>query len=606
MTILEQKTFIAAIPPFDKLQAHELDIVANAMDIAYFKSGDTVIHPHTVPAALYIIIKGIVQEICENEIISLYTSQDSFDAISLLDGESHNSFVVQEELICYVLPKSIFLNFIRSNLHFGGFYRQDVSKRLAELIHQRGSKELTPFMTAKVKEVCIHPPSFVDAETSVHAAVQLMVDTKADFVLVRRGQETGIVTDKDLRDHVVLNRYPLDDKVGQIATYNLINTQLEDFLLSALLAMVENSIKHLLVLDRDEIVGVLEQIDLLGYLSNNTCLIAVQIDRAQDKAHLKMASQNMLKMIQAFQSSGMKISHIMQWVRELNRQLFKKLFLLLAPPELVANSCLIVMGSEGRGEQILKTDQDNGLILRDGFSCENLTEITKEFTETLIDFGYPPCRGNIMINNPKWCQSLSAFKTTIFEWVVEFKAPLLSLAIFFDAQTLAGDETLLVEIKNYLHKCLQNNQTVFSHFAKATLAFETPLSLFTTFVVERNHDNQIDIKKGGIFPIVHGVRSLALEYNIQNTNTLERIEILKEKNIFEESFALELQEAFNFMTALRLRFELERVHRQESYDNYITPSRLNKLERDLLKDSFKIVNNFKKFVTYHYKLDRII
>ncbi|EDN66817.1 cyclic nucleotide binding protein/2 CBS [Beggiatoa sp. PS] len=117
--------------------------------------------------------------------------------------------------------------------------------------------------------------------------------------------------------------------------------------------------------------------------------------------------------------------------------------------------------------------------------------------------------------------------------------------------------------------------------------------------------NELDIKKGGIFPIVHGIRSLALEYQITQTNTIERIKILCEKGIFDKMFATDLIEAFGFMISLRLQFELEKVKQGEPYDNYIKPSQLNKLERDLLKDSFKIVNNFKKFIIYHFKLDRI-
>jgi CBS domain-containing protein len=191
---------------------------------------------------------------------------------------------------------------------------------------------------------------------------------------------------------------------------------------------------------------------------------------------------------------------------------FKKLYAFIAPPELLDNSCLVVMGSEGRGEQILKTDQDNAIILREGFVYDGLEKITQELTETLVDFGYPACPGKIMVNNPYWCQSLKGFKNQIFQWVVEFREPLLELAIFCDAKAVAGDVSLLEEAKQYLYERLQDNQAFFAHFAKPTISFETPLSLFTTFIVDKSHKNQLDIKKGGIFPIVHGVRSLALEY----------------------------------------------------------------------------------------------
>lgn len=604
MTILDQKAFISTISPFEKLQTPELDSVVNAMNIAYFKVGETIIPRHTAPTALYIVIKGIVQEISDQEINSVFFPQDMFDVSSLLKGESQHDFIVQEELICYVLPKAAFLNLLQKNVHFATFYQQNLASRLANSIQQRDYQEITSFMASKIKEVPINSPVVVDAETSVYQAVQIMAGRKTDCVLVQNKQMIGIVTDKDLRNHVVLQRYPIDQAIGQIATYNLIGIATEDFILNALVIMVKHALKHLIVYDRDNIVGVVKQLDLLSYLSNHTHLIAVQIEQAQDLTQLKIASQNMLTMIQALQANGMKINYVMQWVKELNQQLFKKLYHFIAPPELIENSCLIVLGSEGRGEQILKTDQDNALILRDDFVYTDLQKVMQTFTETLLDFGYPTCLGGVMVSNPDWCQSLASFKAQIFNWVLEFKTPLLNLAIFLDARSVAGDKTLLIEVKHHLQHCLQNNQAFFAHFAKTTLAFETPLRLFTLFVVEKDHDNQLDIKKGGIFPIVHGVRSLALEYNILATNTVERIKALTEKNILDLLLAEELQEAFYVMTTLRLRFGLENIKLHKNCDNYITPSRLNKLERDLLKDAFSIVNHFKKFITYHYRLDQ--
>jgi CBS domain-containing protein len=622
MSILEQKTFISGIPPFDKLQSHELEAVTDAMDIAYFRKGESLIRQGTSPEALYLIIKGIVQETRDDEVVSVYIPQDSFDAMSLLEGKSKNDFTVQEELICYVLPKELFMTLIQNNRYFEDFFYHDLSKRMNLLTEQRNHKELASFMVAQIQEAYIHPPLFVEANSSVYEAARTMSHHKSDFVLVKGSQEIGIVTDKDLRDHVVLQRYSIDDSVENIATYHLISMPHNEFLLNALLVMLRHSIKHVLIVkssenhfspaaisndsvNNQEIIGVLEQIDLLSYLSNHTRLVAVQIDRAKNIEQLKVASQNMTNMIKSFQANGIKIRYMMQWVNELNQQIFKKLYSFIAPPKLLENSCLIVMGSEGRGEQILKTDQDNAIILRDGFSYSGLTAFTQELADTLIEFGYPPCPGKIMVNNPRWCQPLKGFKEQLFQWVVEFQEPLLELAIFCDAKAVAGDAGLFEQAKRYLYERLQNNQAFFSYFAKPTLSFETPLNLFANFIVEKSNENRLDIKKGGIFPIVHGVRSLALEHKITQTNTIERIKALTDIRLFDKAFATDLIEALGFMISLRLQFELEKVKQEQAYDNYIKPSQLNKLERDLLKDSFKIVNNFKQFIIYHFKLDRM-
>lgn len=608
MSLLEQKSFISAIPPFDRLNINELEIVSQSVDIGYFKAGERlVVQGGKVPNHLYIIIKGVVKETNENdEVVSLYVSQDSFDAIAVLEGKSKNNFIVQEELICYLLPKNIFLNLIRQNSRFEEFYYQNLSTRINELIEQRNSKELASLLVAKVCDAYIHPPLWVEKGTSVFDAVKIMSAHKANFILIRREDNVGIVTDKDLRDHVVLERYSIDESIDNIATYNLISMNINDFLLHALLLMTKHNIKHLLVCDAGNIHGVLEQIDLLSYFSNRTRLVAVQIERATTTEQLKLASQNLTKMIQALQAKGVKIGYIMQLVNELNRQVFKKLYNFIAPPELIANSCLLVMGSEGRGEQILKTDQDNAIILRDGFSLEQLPEITQALSDTLKEFGYPPCPGGIMVNNPYWCKSLTAFKEEIYQWIMYTKEPLMNLAIFCDASVVAGDPDLLKDAKNYLFERLVDNQAFFSYFAKPILAFETPLNWFANFVVKKSqHGDQLDIKKGGIFPIVHGVRSLALEYKLIPNSTIERIKALVDKGIFDHAFGHELIEALAFMITLRLEFELKKVDVNEKYDNFIIPSQLNKLERDLLKDSLKIVNEFKKFIIYHFKLNMV-
>jgi CBS domain-containing protein len=192
-----------------------------------------------------------------------------------------------------------------------------------------------------------------------------------------------------------------------------------------------------------------------------------------------------------------------------------------------------VLGSEGREEQVLKTDQDNALILRDDFLIPSLAQITAEFTDSLIEFGYPRCPGNIMVSNPYWTKSVTAFKDELFQWIVHpTHDSFLQFAIFCDARAVAGDENLLRHVKDRMYRLLGDHRSFYSQFAKATVAFETPLGFFTNFVLEKNRD-ELDIKKGGIFPIVHGVRSLALEYRLPQTNTVDRITALSQRNLFQ-------------------------------------------------------------------------
>ncbi|MBK8181937.1 MAG: cyclic nucleotide-binding/CBS domain-containing protein [Candidatus Competibacteraceae bacterium] len=623
---LDQKTFLAHLPPFSQLPEPELERLAKEMTVGHYRAGEVLLKAGERPAHLFILIDGSVWEIDGDPpasglaesvkspeqserllmcVTSLYMAEDIFDTRALLEGISKHSFVVAEPARCFRLPREIFLQTVRNYPPFAHFYDLKFSQRLAARQDAEDLRELSAFTITKISDVYLHPPTYVTGDTSIHQTAMAMKANKTNSVLVRHGDEIGIVTATDLREAGIIQRRSLDAPVATLATYELIGMGPDDFLFNALLRMTRHNINRLVISEGSTIHGILEQIDLLSYLSNHSHLIGVQIERASTKEELQWASRDLVNVIRDLHHKGVKIRYIMQLVSELNKQMLRKLFELLAPPELVENSCLLVLGSEGREEQVMKTDQDNALILRDDFSYPDLERITSEFTASLIDFGYPPCPGNIMVSNPYWAKSVAAFKKELFEWIVHpTHEYFMQFAIFYDAKAVAGDENLLRHVKDRMHRLLGDHRSFYSQFAKATLAFETPLSFFTNFVLEKNRD-ELDIKKGGIFPIVHGVRSLALEYRLPQTNTIERITALGQRNLFQPSFGTELIEAFTFMSTLRTKAGLQKIERGLPQDNYLNPKELNKLERELLRDSFKIVNEFKKFATYHFKLGMI-
>ena len=623
---LDQKTFLAHLPPFSQLPEPELERLAKEMTVGHYRAGEVLLKAGERPAHLFILIDGSVWEIDGDPpasglaesvkspeqserllmcVTSLYMAEDIFDTRALLEGISKHSFVVAEPARCFRLPREIFLQTVRNYPPFAHFYDLKFSQRLAARQDAEDLRELSAFTITKISDVYLHPPTYVTGDTSIHQTAMAMKANKTNSVLVRHGDEIGIVTATDLREAGIIQRRSLDAPVATLATYELIGMGPDDFLFNALLRMTRHNINRLVISEGSTIHGILEQIDLLSYLSNHSHLIGVQIERASTKEELQWASRDLVNVIRDLHHKGVKIRYIMQLVSELNKQMLRKLFELLAPPELVENSCLLVLGSEGREEQVMKTDQDNALILRDDFSYPDLERITSEFTASLIDFGYPPCPGNIMVSNPYWAKSVAAFKKELFEWIVHpTHEYFMQFAIFYDAKAVAGDENLLRHVKDRMHRLLGDHRSFYSQFAKATLAFETPLSFFTNFVLEKNRD-ELDIKKGGIFPIVHGVRSLALEYRLPQTNTIERITALGQRNLFQPSFGTELIEAFTFMSTLRTKAGLQKIEQGLPQDNYLNPKALNKLERELLRDSFKIVNEFKKFATYHFKLGMI-
>ena len=382
-----------------------------------------------------------------------------------------------------------------------------------------------------------------------------------------------------------------------------------DFLFNAQLQMAKHNLKRLVVKKEGQIIGILDIVSLSSFFASHTHSTSRLIEDAKTIEELKEASSKFIRTIRVLYEKGVKVRYISKLISQLNEKLFEKLFELTAPEELKLKSTLIIMGSEGRSEQILRTDQDNALILSDDCSMDynEIMKYTKTFTEHLVEFGYPLCDGNIMVSNPFWVQNITNFKETIFNWIHKpSEENYMYLAIFYDAVAISGDKELLNTLKEYLFTVCENAPSFYPFFAKSVVSFETPLGLFSDFVVDKtNHKDELDIKKGGIFPIVHGVRTLAIEKNLKVTNTVERLKELNDIGILDREFTNELIESFNFLLTLRLKFRLEKIDKREELDNYINPSKLTVLEKDLLKDSFKIVNKFKKFITYHCKLNMV-
>jgi CBS domain-containing protein len=461
-------------------------------------------------------------------------------------------------------------------------------------------------MTARVRQAFIHPPNWVESTDSIKDAVALMKRQRVNALLVRSGDRAGIVTALSLSDAVILRDMPVETAVGGIATWELISIGANEFLFNALVLMTRHGLRRLVVRDASGIVGLLEEVDVLGFLSNHSHIIALRVARAENQEHLKHATQDLVRLIEVLHGNGVRVQFIAQAVGELADQIFAKLLRLMAPPVLADNACLIVMGSEGRREQIMKTDQDNGLILRDGLESTELERVRREFTAALVEFGYPRCPGDIMVSNPAWSKPLSAFREDLRQWVLSPDAfGLRQLAIFYDAAPAAGDRTLLDEAKAYLFDLLEGNEAFCHHFAQAIDAFDTPISRFHRLLVGGGaQGDALDIKPGGLFPIVHGVRSLALESRITETNTMERIRRLQDLGKLDRAMADDLVQALSFLMDLRLRAQLRR-RAQDGSDTLIAPERLTTLERDLLKDSFLVVKRFKEQIRHHFRLTRL-
>jgi CBS domain-containing protein len=297
---------------------------------------------------------------------------------------------------------------------------------------------------------------------------------------------------------------------------------------------------------------------------------------------------------------------IARLVQDLNARLFERAWQLIAPPDLLANSCLFVMGSEGRGEQLLKTDQDNGLILRDGYTPpDNLAEICQAFSDALGTFGYPECPGRIMMSNPMWRKSAAEFAQMVQHWLLmPDPDSLMNLAIFLDAHAVCGDAGLLDHTRQALMRLSTDNDAMLARFATAIDAFGNSHGWWNR-LLGLDDGAGLHVKKEGLFPLVHGVRSMALAEHLSETSTTARVEALVARGVLSEGMGADLTQSLQFLMGLKLKAGLMELETDRPVSGVVEVSKLSSLERDLLKDALGVVKQFKALMRHRFKLDTL-
>lgn len=472
---------------------------------------------------------------------------------------------------------------------------------------QRERREIVSLMTARVGDAYLGKPVFVDGDTDLVSLCRLLSERGRTDALVRDGDRLGIFTTTDLRDALLRPEPPASIMVREVAVFAPYSVSVDDELYTALILMLRHRIHRVIVRDGEEVAGVLSQLDLMAFVTNHSHLIAREIEAAEDVAALGAAAAQIDGLIEVLRRDGVRIEVIAGLVGALNRQMFRRLWELLAPPGLRENSCLVVMGSEGRSEQIFKTDQDNALILRDGFDCPELEAVTEAFTAALIGFGYPPCPGGIMLSRPLWRQSLGGFKDTLRGWIhgSDPEGP-MNLAIFLDAAAVAGDAELLAAARDHVDHLLMDSGPWFARFARAVEQFGESGSWWSRLPGLRGREAaEIDIKKLGIFPLVHGVRALALESRIRPLGTVERVRALEAAGRIDPALARDLIDALRFLIGLKLDNNLRQIAAGRTPDNKARLADLGTLDRQALRDSIAIVRGFKQWLGRHFRFDAL-
>ncbi|HOB67071.1 DUF294 nucleotidyltransferase-like domain-containing protein [Ottowia sp.] len=595
--------------PFDCLTQEQQRLVRDSVDVAYFPRDAVILNVGDAPADLFVLIKGLVTQLDGDEVVATYGPDDCFDGRGLVAGKTSSRFVATEEVVTYGLARQTVKDLIAANATFGALLFSDLGAKLSAMSDRQTGSELQSLNLSRVDEAFLRPAIVVDAATDIVSVVHIFQEQKSTNVLVRDTStdppRIGMFTATALQK-AVLRGTPLHElPVGLLANYKLISVAASDQVGDALALMLRNNIHRVVVMDGERIAGVLESLDVFSFLSNHSHLITMQIDNAGSLDELEKAAGQITGMIARQYRSGTRVPLIAQLVRDLNARLFERAWQLIAPAELVANSCLFVMGSEGRGEQLLKTDQDNGLIVRDGYAPPaDLAAVCQRFSDALMRFGYPECPGRIMLNNPAWCKTVTEFSQTVRQWLLQPDGDsLMNLAIFMDAHAVSGDARLLDAVRASLMELATDNDAMLARFAAAIDAFGNTTGWWNRLLGDA--DNRMNLKKEGIFPLVHGVRSLALAHRLPNTGTAERIAALVGARALSAEMGQELTDALHFFMGLKLKAGLAEMDKGLPVSGAVDVPGLSTLDRDLLKDALGVVKRFKGQLRHRFKLNNL-
>ncbi len=417
-------------PPFDRLTASQQQSLRAALDVAYFREREVILHSGQPCTHLHVLIKGTVEERAADgkEIYAHYANDDLFDVRAIFEGSTKHHYVALEDTLSYLLPQSVFMALYHENGQFAAYFDNNLAKRQALIEAAQQQKNIAEFILTKVDHSIYLAPMLLTPEQPLQAVTQLMKDHGVDAALVQldtndpRLQDSpahpyAIVTRTNMLHAVMLDGVALDAPVGDIATFPVLHVDEGDFLFNAMVMMTRQRVKRLMVCEGHQAVGMLDMIQILSAFSTHSHVLTLAIARASSIEELALASNKQRQLVESLLSRGVRTRFVMELISAVNEQIIEKAFELVVPPALHDHCCLIVLGSEGRGEQILKTDQDNALIIKDGLEWHQCQPVMNQLSHTLLQLGYPLCPGKVMVNNPKWVKSQTAWKHTLTEWV---------------------------------------------------------------------------------------------------------------------------------------------------------------------------------------------
>lgn len=444
-------------------------------------------------------------------------------------------------------------------------------------------------------------PVFVDPQASVVQAARAMRAAQATACLLGTPEAVeGILTERDVV-RAVAEDAPPDAPARNFMSREVVSLSGAELVSEAFLAMLRHKIRRLGLTDaQGRITGILEERDLLAARFESPVALAADIARADDATDLARAHEALARLVPRWLAQGAGVARAGAMAAAVRDQLFARAAELALHQGDPGPLALVALGSEGRREQFLATDQDNALVLGDGADLGKARDYALRLMELLDRAGLPPCPHGVTADGADWRMTLPDWERRLEE-LARKPGPdaVLALSMLADARHVAGSRELAAGLARALAQAVARHPMALRYMAREAVRFAPPLTLFGQLAV---HDGALDIKRGGIFPLTQGARVLGLDCRAQETGTALRLEAAARAGFIAPETAANLAQAQDFMQELRLRFQARAIARGEAPDNLVRTAELTPLERSRLQECLKAVAGFQAMLENKYAL----
>ena len=604
------REFLRKAYPFSLLSDESLEELLPAVGVRQLPAGEMIVEP-----VVGVVLHGAVQLTFQGIHFERIIDGDAFGYESVAPGPLPFLEVRAEEDTSVL---AIGLEAFRAMLdREDGLKAHYVRKceRLTLLLDatrlRRSELEADPFLRVVVGSIALEDPVFVPASMSASEAARIMRERGVSACLVGdAAQVAGILTEKDVLSQAA--RGTLDARVEEMMTAGLITVRGEDLVFEAFSTMVRHGIRRLVVVDENEKPrGLLQERDMLSVRGENPLQLSGEIASTQSLTALARCFTRLRLMVLRSAAERIDAGKVGRFVAHIHDQILVRVVELVmedlgpAPREF----SLMVLGSEGRREQFLATDQDNALVFSDeGGDGDYFAAFGQRFVRALMDIGFPPCPHGVTIDNASWRQSFSAWRDGIDAMmrVVDADA-VLRLTQLADSRHVFGAPKPCERLAEHPLRQVRDTPVLLKYMAREALRFAPPMGFFHNLVVERSGPAKgcLDLKKGGIFPLTQGIKTLALEHGLHETGSMERLQSLRRECVFSEEMAANIHDAFDFLQTRRLRVQAAGVRAGQTPDNHVRVDLLAALERERLKDCFGVVIDFQSFLHTKFGLHLI-